>query len=408
MQHFTPIQYLMIDIANSFGLDKETWETRLQWFADNEEIIATNPKVLASQAEEPAQFLAGAIAYYDVCTGVPTGYLCGLDATASGLQLLSILAGCEQSASTCNVINTGKREDAYNRMHAEIQAYLKNPKTAPIRKAVKAALMTHLYGSKLEPIKAFGEDTDELKAFYAVIDTLLPGADQLNRDLISLWRPDVLAHEWTLPDGFDVVVKVMATMTHKVQFLGEEYEVREQVNASKEKGLSMGANIIHSIDGMIVREMNRRCNYDVKQINEQLRHLGEERGSTYTLRKKDLSLLRQIELFNSTGFMSAVILEYLDEYNSGHLSNSQRLAVINLIESMPDCPFSVLAVHDCFKFHPNYGNDVRQQYINILAEIAESDMLSSIATQVSDRPVNARKLSNNLPALIRQSEYALS
>lgn len=61
-----------------------------------------------------------------------------------------------------------------------------------------------------------------------------------------------------------------------------------------------------------------------------------------------------------------------------------------------------------FKFHPNYGNDVRQQYINILAELADSSVLSAIATQVAGRTINVTKLSNDLSTHIHQSEYALS
>lgn len=61
-----------------------------------------------------------------------------------------------------------------------------------------------------------------------------------------------------------------------------------------------------------------------------------------------------------------------------------------------------------FKFHPSYGNDVRQQYINILAELADSSVLSAIATQVAGRTINVTKLSSNLATYIKQSEYALS
>ena len=32
MMRFTGKQYLQIDIASNYGLDKETWEHRLNWF----------------------------------------------------------------------------------------------------------------------------------------------------------------------------------------------------------------------------------------------------------------------------------------------------------------------------------------------------------------------------------------
>lgn len=403
MQHFTAMQYLMIDIANAYGLDKANWDLRLNFVETNE----ANLENLTKQAEEPAQFLAAVGAYRKAQRGEPIGYLCGLDATASGLQLLSILAGDEQAAKICNVVSTGRREDAYTQVHERVCAITGSVHSV-LRRAVKSALMTHLFGSKLEPLKAFGEDTPELKAFYQAIDELLPGADMLNRDLISLWNPDAYVHSWILPDGFDVVVKVMDSVKHPVQFLGETYEVIEKANQPKSKGLSMGANIIHSLDGMVVREMNRRCNYDVDRINALYAHLIHEQGMRYTLRAKDLDLLRILELFDQTNFMSAVVIEYLDQYNSGHLDSVQKMKVMDLIQDMPKRPFNLLCIHDCFKFHPNYGNDVRQQYINILAEIANSEILSSIATQVRGIPTQVNKLSNNLPTLIRQSEYALS
>lgn len=139
MQKFTGKQYLMIDIANSFGLDKETWDVRLQWFTDNIQAILAAPFDWMQRAEEPAQFLAGINAYEKFLHGHKTGYMCGLDATASGIQLLSVLSGCVQSAEQCNVVNTGKREDAYTNVHAHMVQLLSS-QSHHTRKAVKQAV----------------------------------------------------------------------------------------------------------------------------------------------------------------------------------------------------------------------------------------------------------------------------
>ena len=61
-----------------------------------------------------------------------------------------------------------------------------------------------------------------------------------------------------------------------------------------------------------------------------------------------------------------------------------------------------------FKFHANYGNDVREQYMTILAELADSEILSSIASQITGKDMPVKKMSDNLSVLIYQSEYALS
>ena len=80
MQTFTAFEYIKIDIANSMGLDKETYQTRLDWFEANKHQL----HALVNQAEEPAQFYAGILAYEDTLAGKPIGYLVGQDATASG------------------------------------------------------------------------------------------------------------------------------------------------------------------------------------------------------------------------------------------------------------------------------------------------------------------------------------
>lgn len=410
MQQFTGIEYLKMDIAASFGLDKSTWNDRLTWFEQNkhrhEEVSQEKLLEFCREAEEPAQALAGILAYRAVQFGQPIGYLCGLDATASGLQLLALLAGDESAARICNLVNTGRREDAYVTLHERVDEIVGSSSTI-LRKAVKSALMTHLYGSKAEPKKCFGEDTPELHAFYQAVDELLPGADQLNHDLLSLWNPEALSHSWTLPDGFEVVVKVMATIEHQVEFLTKPFIIKQKVNLPQERGLSMGANIIHSIDGMVVREMNRRCNYTLEKVERVMEILERTNCGTAVSRDKDIQLLRLIELEGATNFLSAAILEYIDHENRGHIDDVLYDKIIRLVNSMPSRAFPVVCIHDCFKFHPNYGNDIRIQYKQILAELAASETLSYIATEISGRTIHVNKLSQRLPQLIMDSEYAI-
>ena len=88
MRLFTGKQYLMIDISNSYGMDKSDWQVRLDWFqfyqSDIENLPIHDIVTWAKKAEEPAQFLAGILAWRDMLEGKPTGYMVKLDATASG------------------------------------------------------------------------------------------------------------------------------------------------------------------------------------------------------------------------------------------------------------------------------------------------------------------------------------
>lgn len=106
---FTPLQYLQIDVASAFGLDRADWSERLSWFDSNKHQL----KSLVNQAKEPALYFAAAEAYEIASQGHPTGHLVSLDATASGIQILSLLSGDHSAARHCNVLNTGHRQDAY-------------------------------------------------------------------------------------------------------------------------------------------------------------------------------------------------------------------------------------------------------------------------------------------------------
>ena len=52
MTQFTGMEYLMIDVANNFGLGKKDWSERLDWFKANEGKLES----LVKSAEEPALY----------------------------------------------------------------------------------------------------------------------------------------------------------------------------------------------------------------------------------------------------------------------------------------------------------------------------------------------------------------
>lgn len=400
MQLFSGVEYLQIDIANNFGLDKKDWDVRLNWFKDNEDKLLN----LVNQAEEPALYYAGVKAYHGHLGGHSCHYPISLDATSSGLQILAALTGDRKAASICNVVDTGKREDAYTSIYEAMLGYTGGENKIE-RKQTKQAVMTALYGSEAVPKSVFGEGA-LLALFEQTMDEQAPGAWELNKQMLALWNPEAYDYHWVVPDNFNVHIKVMQMTSENVHFLDKPYEVSYAVNEPMEKGRSLGANMTHSIDGMIVREMTRRCMYDIERvlyIRDVLCNPGASDGKGTLPNRKLVEKLW--DHYKQSGFLSARILDCLD---AGNMDLVDPIVILDLIQTLPARPFQVIAVHDCFRCLPNYGNDLRKQYNILLSGIAKSRLLSFLLTQITGRKMEVGKLDHGLWKDVLDTNYALS
>lgn len=404
MQQFSGKSYLKIDIANNYGLDKKSWNERLEWFDANKDRLIE----LMPQAEEPALYFAGVQAWFNTQRGLPSGYPISLDATASGLQILAVLTGDRKAAELCNVVDTGDRQDAYTLIYEGMTATLGQHGRIS-RDDVKNAIVPALYSSRAKPKEIFGEG-HQLTVFYETINMMAPAAWELNEAFIQMWDSSALINSWVLPDNFHVHVKVMARVIENVQFLNMPYETFRSVNQPTEEGRSLGANTVHSIDGMIVREVVRRCNYDkttVENLQMYLDYLNQ--GGEVSVDFDDdenADMVRTLwKHYEESGYLSARIIDHLNLHN---LHLVQHGVISELLESLPDAPFEVITVHDCFRCLPNHGNDLRMQYTRQLYEIAKSNLLQYILGQILKRNLTIGKLDESLAEDILQSDYALS
>lgn len=400
MQAFTGVEYLKIDIANNFGLDKLDWDDRLTWFDQQK----NNLPGMLNQAKEPALFYAGLKAYRNVEAGLPIGYMVSLDATASGLQILACLTGDAKAAELCNVVDTGTREDAYVKVYQHMLNQVAD-KTSIDRDDTKYAIMTSLYQSKAVPKQVFGEG-ERLELFFRTMETLAPGAWELNEAMPMFWDPTALEHSWILPDNFHVRVKVMDQVKERVRFFDSPFDVFYHVNQPMEEGRSLGANATHSVDGMIVRELGRRCMYDPIQVSMIRCLISEGNFGDPKNSPAEAEMVQTLwDNFLRSGYLSARILDYLDE-NTLSLVNTND--IVELLDTLPFKPFTVISVHDCFRCLPHYGNDLRRQYNLQLQLIAKSNLLQDIISQLAGKPVTLRKLDPDLWKRIGHTNYALS
>ena len=402
MQQFTGLQYLKIDIANNWGLDKLKWDERIAWFDENQDKL----DMLTTQADNPALYFAGVQAWRAYQAKEPSGYPISLDGCSSGLQILACLIGDRKAAELCNVVDTGKREDAYTVVYQWMLEKLGG--TAQLsRDPVKKAIMTSLYGSEAVPKEVFGSTEGLLGLFFEAMGTLAPGAWQLNSAFLGMWNPEALSYSWTLPDNFHVHTKVMGALKENVNYGGAVFEITQRKNMAQKEGRSIGANVTHSIDSYIVRELTRRCDYDAEQVLRVKVALCASLDATPDMNDPDTQMVATLwNYYGKTGLLSARIFDYINEDSVSAISD--RTVVWKLISSMPIKPFSVLSIHDCFRVLPNYGNDLRRQYNNLLVELARGSLLDHIVEQVIGRPVELGKIDADLWKDVANTNYALS
>lgn len=418
MKRFTGWNWLLIDAANQFGLDKMTFEARIANAQAWLDLDAKAPGFLESQApaaDKKPLYLKAVMAIRKAQQGIPTGHMVGVDACCSGVQIMSVLTGCIDGARATGLIDPEVRADAYT-MATQLMNDELGGGLVISRENAKSALMTSYYGSKAQPKKLFGEDTPELNAFYAAAQKIGPGAWELLQDLLASWQPYALSHAWQLPDGYQAYVKVMTKKEARIEvdeldhatFTYEFYE-----NEGSKSGLSNAANVVHSMDAYVLRSMHRRCNYN-REVAEEAAYVITAELHQRSLGKQALDLhgcpktLYYKAQYERSTLADITIMPYLDEDTVKCLSVEHLQALESILDGMLQYqPFELVTVHDEFKSHANNVDHVRWQYREILAEIADSNVVDDLLSQIHGKQGTFTKLSSDLSDMIRKSNYAL-
>lgn len=380
------LKWVKISVANSYGNDKVSWDDRVNWFDSHENDLES----LLSTADKPAQTYSGILAYYDFIQGKPNNHLVSLDATASCLQIMAVLFGCKQTALITNVIGN-TRNDPYTIIH--------NATGLPTvtRKEAKEAIMQYAYCGMVRVNEVYGDKVD---TFIQTMQQEAPCSVAYVNSIKTFWDGTALNHSWIMPDGFDVVVPVMDTEKEFVTLFEKPVEVSFKVNKPKKFGLSIGANFIHSVDAMIVREMVARCYYDPDKIKDILENMDKPNS----IEPSDMSA-RLATCVEMSRYVPASLLDLpLTDYY--HLFSEIKEKLKELINSLPEKPFVVLNNHDCFKCLPAYCDDMRKQYKLIMRNLLCSDTFAFMLSTLTNENVDFTK-DESWADEILTSEYAI-
>lgn len=405
-KEFTGIEYLAIDVANAYGLDKETFEYRIDWVKANQDSLET----YASKAEEPHLYNKAVAHLRKALKGLPSGHAVALDSCASGLQLMSVMTGCKSGCYMTGLIDPDKRMDAYSLVTGYMNDLLGKDSVVVSRKDAKQGVMCSLYGSTATPKVIFGYKSPAYNAFYEVLEDKCKGAYRLLNVLISAWDSEKEFNHWVLPDGFNAYVPVMQSQVNRVKVEELEYTMSVQtwLNQPLEYSVSLAANVVHSVDAYVLRTLVRRCNYNVKQVKEAVGLIQDALANQSLVFHYSDEAIMPVHLFNKTGIADISCLEHLPKIVNQLPQRMLKQLLATFTEMLKNEPFEVITIHDSFACLPSHCNVLRWHYKEILAEIVESTMLDHLLSQLFSEECIFSKLDKDLAPLIRNSNYGLS
>jgi hypothetical protein len=402
------IEGIKIGLANSINpkisgksLDKMSTYQKIKWVDDHEaelEKWVSNTKIKSEYperfqeqyvAEEPAKAHSLLYWYRKAQQGEPVGCIVHFDAKCQGAQIQSIL--CQDIDG---MLATGAIRDEDVDFYLDCAVLCGLDPTPENRNLLKEGLKPTMYSGRKsareiwgdELFETFWEEVPKKYSFFKKLVALYP----------TQWQDDWECLKWRLPDGSATQVLVKGSnQIYTATIFGYSFEGEySQFGPNPKRACSLGPNIIHSLDGFVAREMQSRCSYEKEQIafikrflNGELNHLSLEMKVYNNLHNtkddknfKELSYL--FRLGKEFNWYSFHILDLLNHNNIFELGLEQIEIVRQMIKELPEEPFYLTRIHDSYGCHPNYWEDVCQQYRYCLAHLSQSRILQHICSDL--------------------------
>lgn len=174
------------------------------------------------------------------------------------------------------------------------------------------------------------------------MEKMAPGAWDLNIGLQELWDDIGQTYSWVLPDNFYACVETHDTEVVPFTFLDKKYDLLQKKNRRPKFHKGLGPNLVHSVDGFIVREIARRCNFNPNRIYYLMNLI--QRGEEYGTDGPGAEMVTRLwDLYLQSGYLSVRILDYLYQDTMGLVDP---MVIAQLIKSMPSERFDLLYNHD--------------------------------------------------------------
>jgi len=267
------LYWLKVNICSEYGLDKLTFDKQVEWVSKNSSALET----LESEADNTFAYRNAVAELRNYEQGKETHYIMPLDCSNQALQLYGVLSGDKQTASLGS-LGTGEiRVDAYQMLADYLNKKFNH--TIFTRNVCKKPLMVTLYGSTqggnqllnnlhmdevmlADKLGVTYEEDFIQRAFEEAMEAIAPYCMRVMDKIQLLNDKDIGTYQWTLPDGFKVKYDVKTNLDMNLQARsrsGKNFSVTltSEVYQASEYNRGMAPNVIHSVDGYVLREIVR-------------------------------------------------------------------------------------------------------------------------------------------------------
>lgn len=201
---------------------------------------------------------------------------------------------------------------------------------------------------------------------------MLPGPWAL-KDAIASCMTCKEQYRWTMMDGYEVVMDVTAPVECSMD-IGKGHLIswiEHRKAAVATKGLT--ANVTHSLDALVLREVLRRTNCPLSWYPEHQLTPFEE------LRERDILLMQSIVRYNQTQFLTFELLDHVDQLNQ-HLVPQALKDAIDLRIKCDE--MYIQPIHDCYRVRATDADLLFRIVREVMADLAYAKTAQWLLPQI--------------------------
>ena len=348
-----------------------------------------------------------------------------LDTASSQSLITSVITRDSECLNKIFHLDTNSPSDIYTTIGEEIRSTFELGDIP--RKVIKKALMAWGYGGSAGLCSLTQTKPEQLNEVMQSIayDLGFQGIYAMRQACLDAWDEDALEHCWKLPDGYEIHQVITQDTFARDMLTGQYIYPAKRVEITlngRQRGIdcrwskvgkrnkresgtrSIGANLIHSVDAFLMREIVRRCKQSFEIKPEDFKEVIVSGSKMVVL---DIKALDIYNMWKETNVVSLNILNHIHEGDV--LPEDYYNAVCKVIDTLPSEGFDIRPIHDEFACLPRYANAMRRQFNRLIAELYQSTMLQYFCKQF--KLLEIKPMEDVKPEMVEQileADYLLS